>query len=410
MPAQRKAPRLWLRPARRDRHGRIIRQSSWIVLDGGRHHATGCAAGETERAQLALADYIARKYRPARAERPLSEIPVADVLSVFLDDSDQIGMRKFRERIGRLNDFFGNMTLDRIGTASCKDYARARGALFVERGGQELVQAGGGARRDLEDLRAAINHHAARGLHREIVRVWLPPKGAARDRWLTRHEAAKLIRACWRARETQRRHRGPDKGRNLPTDKRPLRHVARFILIGLYTGSRAGAIAAAAPVQSEGRSFVDLDSGIFYRRRVGARASSKRQPPAPLPPRLLAHLRRWQRLGIARECFVEFNGRPVQSVKTGFASGVRRAGIAHATPHTLRHTAVTWMLQNGVAPWMVGGFVGMSEKMVIEQYGHHHPAYMQEAVRGVAAKPNRNEALVVSLADAASLRRMSRKS
>ena len=28
----------------------------------------------------------------------------------------------------------------------------------------------GGARRDLEDLRAAINHHAKQGLHRQIVR------------------------------------------------------------------------------------------------------------------------------------------------------------------------------------------------------------------------------------------------
>jgi hypothetical protein len=43
---------------------------------------------------------------------------------------------------------------------------------------------GDGARRDLEDLRAAIEHHAKEGLHRGLVRVTLPPKGPARDRWL----------------------------------------------------------------------------------------------------------------------------------------------------------------------------------------------------------------------------------
>jgi hypothetical protein len=33
------------------------------------------------------------------------------------------------------------------------------------------------ARRELEDLRAAINHHAKQGFHREIVNVSLPEKG-----------------------------------------------------------------------------------------------------------------------------------------------------------------------------------------------------------------------------------------
>lgn len=55
----------------------------------------------------------------------------------------------------------------------------------------------GGARRDLEDLRAAIGHHASEGLHRGIVKVTLPKKGEARDRWLTRSEDATLdVLAC----------------------------------------------------------------------------------------------------------------------------------------------------------------------------------------------------------------------
>ena len=61
---------------------------------------------------------------------------------------------------------------------------------------------------------------------------------------LTRSEAARLLWTCWRHRELQLRHRGPHKGEKLPTTRYPLRHLARFILIGLYTGTRAGAIAA----------------------------------------------------------------------------------------------------------------------------------------------------------------------
>ena len=97
----------------------------------------------------------------------------------------------------------------------------------------------GGARRELQDLSAAIGHHLREGYHREIVKVTLPEKGAPRDRWLTRDEAAALIWTCWRYREVQRRHRGRHQGQPLPTVKAPLQHLARFILMGLYTGTRA---------------------------------------------------------------------------------------------------------------------------------------------------------------------------
>ena len=107
--------------------------------------------------------------------------------------------------------------------------------------------------------------------------------------------------ACWRYRETQTVHIGNLKGQKIETDKRPLRHVARFILIGLYTGTRAGAIATASPYRAEGKSFVDLENGIFNRLAMGKRATTKRQTPVPLPNRLLAHLRRWSRLGICQK-------------------------------------------------------------------------------------------------------------
>jgi hypothetical protein len=67
--------------------------------------------------------------------------------------------------------------------------------------------------------------------------VALPRKGQSRLRWLTRSEAAKLLWVCWRAREVQTVHRGPCKGQKIETDTRPLRHLARFILLGLYTGT-----------------------------------------------------------------------------------------------------------------------------------------------------------------------------
>lgn len=73
------------------------------------------------------------------------------------------------------------------------------------------------------------------------------------ERWRDRSEAAKLLWACWRYRETQTVHVGSLKGQKVETDKRPLRHIARLILIG--------------------------ERGIFYRLAMGGRATTKRQTP-----------------------------------------------------------------------------------------------------------------------------------
>jgi integrase len=391
MPTPRKSARLWLRPARRDKARRVIAKPVYIILDAGKHYPTGCFAGEAERAERKLAEYIAAKYQAPRKGRSLEDISVADVLSIYVDDCGprQRNRKKFDERIGRLNEFFGGKRLSEVSAASCRDYAKHRASR-------------GGARRDLEDLRAAINHHAGEGLHREIVKVTLPEKGPPRERWLTRSEAAKLVWVCWRHRELQLRHRGPDKGKKLPTTRYPLRHLARFLLIGLYTGTRAGAIARASPNRGEGRSFVDLERGIFYRLAEGEMPTKKRQPPAPIPARLLAHLRRWHAKGIIKEHFVEWNGAPIASVKTALKTAVRLAKLpGKITPHTLRHTAATWLMQNGVSMWRAAGFLGMSVETLDRIYGHHHPDYFSDAAEAIGRKPNRNQALVVSLAGVA---------
>jgi len=72
-------------------------------------------------------------------------------------------------------------------------------------------------------------------------------------------------------------------------------------------------------------------------------------------------LRRWKAKGIVRNHVVEWNGEPVKSVKTAFKSAVALAGLdGNVTPHTLRHTAATWLMQAGVDKWEAAGFLGMT--------------------------------------------------
>lgn len=343
-----KGARLYLRAAT------LKEPARWIIRDGSHSERTGFGAHERAQAEQRLADYIAAKYQPARTrDRSPAQIEIDDVLNIYLAD---VAPKKARPReVGlrclALLDFFGGKRLDQIDGALCRSYVAKRGSVSA-------------ARRELEDLRAAINHHRKEGLCSEIVEIVLPPKAAARDRYLTREEAAKLVWAAWRYRETQKGHE---------TGRASRKHVARFILVGLYTGTRAGAICGASLTPSIGRGYVDLEAGVFYRKAQGARETKKRQPPVRLPDRLLGHIRRWQRAGIAKHAVVEFTNKPVKTVRKAFARVAEDAKVKDVSPHVLRHTAVTWAMQGGCDLWEAAGYFGMTVEVLERVYGHHHP-------------------------------------
>src|SRR5262249_24088374 len=220
------------------------------------------------------------------------------------------------------------------------------------------------AREELILLRAAINFHREEGHCDRIVSVTLH----GRERWLTRNEAATLIWRAWRYRAVEKGH---------ATGRRSRRHVARFILVGLYTGTRASAICGAGLERVAGAGYIDLEHGIFYRRPAGTAETKKRRPPAPLPRRLLVHLRRWKRHG--QRFAVEWNGAPVKDVDKAFRRNALDAGMSDVTPHTLRHTSATWLMQEGVDLWEAAGFLGMSVEQLERNYGHHHPDHLHTA-------------------------------
>lgn len=204
------------------------------------------------------------------------------------------------------------------------------------------------ARRDLETLRAAIRYW-----HKEygpitIPYVTLPEKAAPRERWLTRSEAARLL---WAARRVE--------------------HLRRFILVGLYTGSRAGAILSAK------WSWVDLETGLMRRRAPGTIETTKRTPPVRIERQLLAHMRRWAAQDRQPEAFVitYLNDR-VRKLRRSWQAAVKRAELAgQITPHTLRHTRATWLMREGVRIWDAAHQLGMSAIILERTYGHHHADY-----------------------------------
>lgn len=126
MSRQKQPPRLYLRPARRNKQGKLLAKAVWIILDGGKHIATGCVKGEDRTAQQVLSAYITGKHEPARKERDIEAIEVADVLSIYDDDTRnrQINIKKFDERLKRLNDFWGGRMLSDVSGETCREYVR----------------------------------------------------------------------------------------------------------------------------------------------------------------------------------------------------------------------------------------------------------------------------------------------
>lgn len=58
----------------------------------------------------------------------------------------------------------------------------------------------------------------------------------------------------------------------------------------------------------------------------------------------------------------------------------KRLGILDASFHTLRHTAASWMVQQGVDLYAVGQILGHKTPRMTQRYAHLSPDYMAGAV------------------------------
>lgn len=259
--------------------------------------------------------------------------------------------------LDRINDFFGEMTVSEIRGQSCRDFAD-------ERGNE------GGARRDLEVLRAAINYYHGEHTLDMVPKITLPEKGTPRQRYLSRQEVARLIRA---ARRTKQCH-----------------HLVRLIMIGLYTGTRLSAILNLQWIANTTGGHVDLDRGVIYRRAEGERvAHNKRRTPVKIPPRLLRFLRYWKAVDTTTDAagkeitlrFVaHYRGEKIVKPHKAFRTIRTEAKLGEdVTPHVLRHTRATWLAEAGVDAHQAASSLGLTVEEFERTYAHASPDFQQAA-------------------------------
>ena len=401
------------RPAKGARLYYSRKDGRWLIRDSGQpDRGTGCAYGEHAQAEKCLQAYLAEKHRPDFGTGDPTRVAVLDVLKAYTDEHAPHTARpdvvtSANPHLGR---FFAGKMVSHLTPNLCRAYATWRSsqpqARYKVGEGQkytsidEVPRVGlQTVRRELGVLSAAIGYaHKEHRLLYPVV-VAMPDKAPVRERWLTRSEAAKLLwaslgfrhiasdritrREIWRrtaedqvVSKAGRAEGGKAQGKS--------RHLARFILAGLYTGTRPTAILGVKWLPTTSGGYVDLSARILYRRGQGEGESSKRRTPVPLSWRITAHLRRWKRTGGSH--VVEFDGLPALRIRRSWNTARRVAGLgSEVTPHILRHTFATWAVRDGVSFGMVALAIGTTERIVRDVYGHHGPDHLRDVVESVSA-------------------------
>lgn len=401
-----KGPRLYLRRGRRKTNG-VALPDRYFIRDGTFEVRTGCGPDRREGpggAEEQLAEYILSKNAQpiaeceddgrARRSDP-AQVFVAEVLAEYAAGPALKLAHPGKEAsfIEALLLWWDDKTLADVRRSTCEAYVAKRitdpNKTYTKDPDNAPRVGDQTARRELECLQTAISKWHEEHHLKVVPQVVLPRKAETPRDALTRDMAARLLKAAMGYRFTE--GHGPVlPGRLRPgtwsrlsiSSRQNRRHLTRFILLSIYTGSRSSVTTAALWEESPQNPWADVVSGVMYRRGREVREHrNKRRPIVAFPDRLLAHMRRWRRMDQARgiNAVIHFNGEPILRVKRSFQSCVVDAGLAREiSPHWMRHTSATWLMEKKADLWAAAGFLGMSVTTLVKNYGHHRPDYQDD--------------------------------
>jgi|ETNvirnome_2_300_1030623.scaffolds.fasta_scaffold17440_2 integrase len=153
-------------------------------------------------------------------------------------------------------------------------------------------------------------------------------------------------------------------------------HVLAFVQIGLLTGQRQEAILSLTWGQ------VDFKRGEIDFRDPTAIHAGRRKGRGFVP--MSDQLRKiLEDLKVDAEgpWVIRYNGFRVTKIYTAWNAIVATAGLKDVTPHVLRHTAATRMINSGIPLIDAARVLGHASSRVTEQiYAHHLPRHLKSAV------------------------------
>jgi integrase len=361
-----------------------------VWYEAGRERSRSTGTTDGREAEGILADFIRDRQRKERKgePKPQHEVTIAEVLDLYGDqhaptsaDPQRIGYA-----IAALLPFWAERPVSDITKQACRDYVASRTRDVKRKDGDKVVVAtvpiaDGTTRRELGTLTAALNFAVQEKLLASAPYVELPEKPDGKDRWLTRHEAARLLNAARTGRADVRLY--------LPL----------FIVLGLYTGARKEAIASLRWSQVDfGRKRINFAAAVSSApdktEKNRRRKTNKRRAHIPIPRRLMTFLRLAHKRRAGDDGFVvQDAGQQVKDIGDSrggsFGGACSRAGLTGVSPHVLRHTCGTWMAQAGVPLFQIGGWLGHSSEATTRLYAHHSPDFQGEALASFDAPKKR---------------------
>jgi integrase len=407
MARPKKGARLYLRAGLVDARTGTRLAPTYYIRDGQKSISTGCGPDRLGEAEAQLAAYVARKQEPivlsqTGATDP-AHVTIAEVIGLYAREKapHAADPKSVAARLAVLLEFWGDKAVADIRRSTCLAYVAHRQNQPV-RAYKDAARAprvtAAGARRELEDLSSAVSWwHAEHPLSRVPVFTFpAKPSGSPREA-LSRSQAAALLWAAmgWRKDEQGRWKR---LSKSAVANRR---HLRRFIILGLYSGSRPGVLPKLRWEMADHSAWVDLERGWIFRRGSGeVDHPNKSRPAFRVPKRLLAHLRRWRAMDEHLSLELKAQGRapittvlhhggePLQGrIRKGYASVVADAGLdPRISPHWHRHTCATWLMEKNVEPTRAGQYLGMSQRTLERYYAHHRPDHQSDIDRALSRR------------------------
>lgn len=334
---------------RRQKGPRLIweeRKSLYYIAYNTDGRSRTCSTGLANRAKAEefFSEWLLRHTRPERAKEP-SAVMIAEALSAYaVSVEDTPGAVRVGYAIPNLLKYFPGRTLADISPASCARYHTNR------------KRSAGTSRRELGILSAAVGYAFQQGIVDRRIVVHRPSSPPPREVFLTKNEIAKLIRGARRSSKASR-------------------HLPLFILIAFYTCRRRAAILELT------WDKIDLDKGTIDFRRSDKVENKKRRGVCVIPRKLLVVLKAFhknQQIGPV----INFNGKPIGNIVTAFNKAVKASGLSkHITPHTIKHSGVSYLLNSGAPIWKVSKFTETSVETLSRTYGHADTTTQEEVAR-----------------------------
>jgi integrase len=167
-----------------------------------------------------------------------------------------------------------------------------------------------------------------------------------------------------------------------PYDRFGRMMVLRIVELGIGTGTRPGRLMGLAWAPNGRTGHIDVEAGVLHRYPPGTEVPTRKRAPAlVLPPKLLAKVRRWKKEdGDQPYAIRTVHGGPRQTGEVMlFSTAMRRLGIVGVTRHTMRHTAITRMIEARVPSAVISAVVGISVELLRTRYNHADETLIQPA-------------------------------